>query len=112
MKYCVDKNQEWDIVKEGQIRRKIKAYDKSLMIVEVEFQNGAVGDEHVHVHEQSSYCLEGSFDYSIEDKIYRLEVGDSIFVDKDLKHGCKLLSEKGRLLDIFTPYREDFVEEV
>ena len=100
-----------ETVVEGHISRKIKAFDKNLMVVEVAFQDNAVGAEHVHPHEQISYCLDGVFDYSIEDKIYRLEKGDTIFVPENLLHGCKLISEKGTLLDIFTPYREDFVSE-
>lgn len=109
MHYCVDKNQEWEVVEEGHICRKIKSYDNNLMVVDVSFEDEAVGAEHKHPHEQISYCLDGIFDYSIEDKIYHLEKGDTIFVPKGLRHGCKLLSSKGRLLDIFTPYREDFV---
>lgn len=100
-----------ETVVEGHISRKIKAFDKHLMVVEVAFQDNAVGAEHAHTHEQISYCLDGVFDYSIEDQIYRLEQGDTIFVPENLRHGCKLISAAGKLLDIFTPYRADFVSE-
>ena len=91
------------------IRRKIKAYDQSLMLVEVYFKNGAIGEEHTHEEEQISYCIDGVFDYSIGETVYRLQKGDSIFVPMGLKHGCRLISQEGTLLDIFTPYRSDFV---
>lgn len=107
--YVVEKECAVETVVEGHVTRKIKSYDKSLMLVDVDFKDGAIGAEHTHVHEQISYCVDGVFDYSIEDKIYRLEKGDTIFVPKNLLHGCKLISETGKLLDIFTPYREDFV---
>ncbi len=34
----------------------------------------------------------------------------SIFFPSQEVHYCKVLSEKGRLLDVFTPQREDFLK--
>ncbi|MEG0305571.1 MAG: cupin domain-containing protein [Oscillospiraceae bacterium] len=109
--YVTEKGCAVETVIEGHISRKIKAFDKNLMVVEVAFQNNAIGAEHIHTHEQISYCLDGVFDYSIEDKIHRLIKGDTIFVPENLRHGCKLISKTGTLLDIFTPCREDFVSK-
>lgn len=109
--YVVENHCPSEVVIEEHISRKIKAYDENLMLVEVAFRDGAVGAEHVHTHEQISYCLNGAFDYSIEDKIFHMEKGDTIFVPKNLRHGCTLCSKEGTLLDIFTPYRADFVDK-
>jgi quercetin dioxygenase-like cupin family protein len=79
------------------------------MTVECFFENGGVGEPHTHVHEQVCYCLEGEFEYSLGDETRVIGVGDTIYVPSNVIHGCKLLSEKGRLLDVFVPQREDFL---
>jgi quercetin dioxygenase-like cupin family protein len=78
------------------------------MLVEVLFETGAEGATHSHPHEQISYCLSGGFDYSIEDRVIRLEPGDSVAVPGAVVHGTRCLS-KGILIDIFTPPRKDFL---
>lgn len=95
---------------EGKNYRKIKAHDGGLMLVEVFFENGGVGEPHTHVHEQATYCLEGKFEFTIGDETKIIGVGDTIYMPSGILHGCRLLSEKGRLLDIFTPQREDFLK--
>lgn len=47
------------------VSRKILAYDKNLMTVEVFFEEGAVGEMHSHPHEQITYVLEGKFEFTI-----------------------------------------------
>lgn len=108
--YVTNQTCPLQVLVEGKVSRKVKSYSDNVMVVEVHFQNGAIGEDHQHEHEQISYCAEGAFDYSIEGKIFHLEKGDTIYVPKNLIHGCKLLSQKGMLIDIFTPYRKDFVE--
>jgi quercetin dioxygenase-like cupin family protein len=79
------------------------------MLVEVFYENGGEGAPHKHPHEQAAYCLEGEFEFTIGDETKVIKAGDTIYMPSDVMHGCKLLSEKGRLLDIFTPQREDFL---
>ena len=93
----------------GGTARKILAYNPELMSVEVLFETGAVGAEHTHPHTQLSYALSGKFSYSVEGEETIVEPGDSIVVPSGLKHGTKCL-EKGVLLDVFTPMREDFLK--
>jgi quercetin dioxygenase-like cupin family protein len=94
----------------GKNYRKIKAYNKNMMMVEVFFEDGAVGEPHTHVHDQMAYCLEGEFEFTIGDETKKIKQGDSVFMPSNILHGCKLLSPKGRLLDIFSPMREDFLK--
>ncbi len=92
----------------GGVTRRVLSYNESLMSVEVGFETGAVGSEHTHPHTQCSYVLSGRFEYTVEGEPVILEPGDSIVVPSGLKHGTLCL-EKGVLLDIFTPMREDFL---
>lgn len=93
---------------DGGMTRRILAYDDSLMAVEVGFETGSVGALHTHPHTQMSYVLSGSFRYTVEEESVILNPGDSIVVPSGLPHGTLCL-EKGTLLDVFTPKRDDFL---
>ena len=99
---------QWIELGGGQ-RRKIRAYNKDMMLVEVGFDAGACGADHTHPHTQISYVLEGEFTYHIEGETRTMKKGDSIVVDGGKVHGCKAVTA-GVLLDIFAPMREDFVK--
>ena len=88
--------------------RKIRAYNREMMLVEVIFDTGAVGADHTHPHTQISYVLSGEFTYHIEGETRVMHPGDSIVVDGGKLHGCTCV-KAGTLLDIFAPMREDFV---
>ena len=92
----------------GGTRRRIGCYNEDMMLVEVNFDQGAVGSDHSHPHTQISYVLEGEFTYHIEGAAYHMVKGDSIVVEGGRVHGCTCLAA-GTLLDVFTPMREDFV---
>ena len=98
------------IVEEGKINRKIKARGGGLMLVEVLCENNAMGIPHKHPHEQACYCLEGEFEFIIGDEVKIVKAGDTLYIPSNLSHGFKLLSEKGRILDVFTPQRMDFLD--
>lgn len=96
-----------ETVSEG-VKRKILAYGDELMAVEVHFDKDAVGPLHSHPHTQLSYVLEGAFEIKGVKKT--VKKGDTLYKIPNLVHGCKC-TEKGMLLDIFTPYREDFINK-
>ena len=93
----------------GGTRRRIGAYNGEMMLVEVNFDEGAVGADHSHPHTQISYVLSGEFTYHIEGETRRMTAGDSIVVKGGKVHGCACV-KAGTLLDIFAPMREDFVK--
>lgn len=104
--YFVNKEIEFIKVKDD-IKRKIVAHGGDMMIVEVHFKKGAIGDLHEHFHEQVSYCISGSLEFEVNGEKTIIGAGDSVFMPKDSLHGCVVL-EDTVLLDIFTPQREDF----
>lgn len=91
------------------VSRKILSYDKNIMPVEVHFEKGGIGSVHAHPHTQLTYVLEGSFEFTLDGKPVTVGKGDTIVFTPEVKHGAVCL-EKGVLLDVFTPYREDFVK--
>ena len=93
----------------GGVGRRILSHDKDMMAVEVSFEKGAIGAMHSHPHVQISYVLEGKFEATIGDEKKIIGVGDTYYTVPDIPHGVVCL-EKGKLLDIFTPQREDFLK--
>ena len=93
----------------GGVSRKILAHDKEMMAVEVCFEEGAVGAMHSHPHVQISYVLEGEFEATIGDETKIISNGDTYYTAPNVPHGV-ICKKKGKLLDIFTPQREDFLK--
>lgn len=90
--------------------RKILGVGGKLMMVEVTFKKGAVGDVHKHYHEQVSYVAKGKLEFNLNGEKKVLTPGDSIYIDSDCVHGLVALEEGSVIVDIFTPQREDFLK--
>ena len=90
------------------VTRLVLAYSKDLMCVENSFEKGAIGALHHHPHTQITYVVSGEFEFEIDGVRKVVRAGDSMLKTNDVVHGCVCL-EKGVLLDIFNPMREDFV---
>ena len=98
-----------DVLEAGMVSRKIRARGGDLMMVEVFFETGGVGAEHRHPHQQVTYCLDGEFQFSMDGRTATLRAGDSVYIPESALHGT-LCTAAGRLLDVFTPQREDFLK--
>lgn len=98
---------EWTATPDGN-RRRVLLHTGELMLVEVAFEAGGEGWTHSHPHVQASYVAEGRFEVAIGDETATLEAGDSFIVPSGVTHGVKALA-KGRLVDSFTPRRDDFL---
>ncbi len=107
-KFFAQPNQtEWTELAPGNMRR-VLIHTPELMQVEFGFEKGAVGALHSHPHIQVSYVAEGSFEVTIDGVTEVVGEGGSFIVPSGLLHGVVAL-EKGRLVDVFTPHRADFL---
>lgn len=79
-----------------------------MMLVEFTFEKGAVGALHSHPHIQSTFVVEGLFDVTIDGVTERIAAGGGYIVPSGKVHGVVAL-EAGRLVDSFTPRRDDFL---
>ena len=91
-----------------EVRRKIMAYDESLMLAKVEFQTGSAGALHQHYQKQISHVESGVFETEINDEKKILKAGDAYYIPPNIVHGVICL-EAGVLIDCFSPMREDFI---
>lgn len=90
------------------LERRLLAYCDELMCLENHFEAGGVGALHSHPHTQITYVVEGVFEFTIDGVTKVVRKGDTMLKQNSIVHGCVCL-EKGILLDIFTPMREDFL---
>jgi len=97
-------------VKEG-FTRKI-SHLENLMVVVCDFTNGPMAEPdppHSHPHEQITYVVEGELFLFLEDMKHRLTNGDVFLVPPNLPHCIQTISRNVRLIDSFSPIREDFL---
>ena len=90
---------------------KLKEYANCATSKEVKdfFEKGAQGNMHSHVHEQITYIAEGKFLFTIDGETREVCKGDSVYMPSGAEHGVTCL-EEGRLVDVFSPIREDFLK--
>ena len=100
---------EWEVVGEG-VKRKILAFDDTIMLVNVSFDKGGIGPMHEHYHAQVTYVVSGEFQVTIKDEVKILKAGDSFYIEPHVWHGATCL-EAGILIDVFSPIREDFMKK-
>ena len=97
----------WEQMDKG-VRRKIMSYDNNLMLVNVEFEKGGIGNLHQHYHSQITFIESGIFEVEIGGEKKVLSKGDGFYIPPNVLHGAVCL-EAGVLIDVFSPMREDFV---
>ncbi len=105
------KQQPKEQIKEGVYRSLV--YTQNLMMATLDFTNGPWAEAdppHSHPHEQVTYVVKGELIFYCEDQADRhLKEGDVFAVPSGKKHTIKILTPEVRLIDNFTPIREDFL---
>src|SRR5512133_1363788 len=84
-----------------------------LMVAIIDFTGGPWAEPepyHSHPHEQISYVAEGDRLFYCEDEpVQSLKPGDVFAVESRRKHAVRLLPASARLVDSFSPIRQDFL---
>ncbi len=76
--------------------------------LEYRFAPGAIFPVHSHeANEQMGLVLEGSIEMTIGDETRKLSPGDYYYIPRCVPHGIKTLDKPVRVLDLFSPPRED-----
>ena len=88
--------------------RQVLSDSPELMVVAFEFAQGGEGALHSHPHVQSTYVESGRFRFTVAGDTREVGPGDSFVIPSGAVHGCICL-EAGRLIDCFTPRRDDFL---
>lgn len=101
---------DFPVVQAGEnVTRQVLADHADLMVVAFGFNAaGAEGALHNHPHVQSTFVESGRFRFSVDGVETEVGPGDSFVIPSNAVHGCVCL-EPGRLVDCFTPRRDDFL---
>ena len=112
-----DHTTEFTQLKAEEIRKGVFrsiVYTRSLMMTIIDFMNGPWEEPesyHSHPHEQVSYVVQGEIIFYCEGRAEEhLKEGDVFAVPSGIKHTIKVLTNTVRLIDSFTPVREDFLK--
>ena len=92
----------------GGVTRSVLAYNEEIMMVEIRFETGSKIAVHSHPHVQCSRVMTGRFCFTIDGEPVEVAAGDSIAFPSGVSHGVECL-EAGRLTEVFTPMRKDFI---
>ena len=89
------------------------AHLDNLMTVVCDFTNGPADEPdkpHSHPHEQITYVAEGDLFLFLGEEKHLLSKGDIFTVPSGLPHCIQTISKHVRLIDSFSPIREDFLK--
>jgi quercetin dioxygenase-like cupin family protein len=89
--------------------RQVLAFNPKLMVVRNYFVKGWAGARHAHPHEQLVYVVKGHILFQAEGQSWELRAGDSLVVEGNVEHQASAF-EESEVLDLFTPFREDYAK--
>ena len=78
-----------------------------MTIGEVSLEPHTVVPMHEHPHEQMTYIVEGRFEFTVGTETKILEPGMVVLIPGGATHGGKTLTAC-RVIDVFSPIREDY----
>ncbi|WP_263378097.1 cupin domain-containing protein [Granulicella paludicola] len=89
------------------LRRQLMSYTENLMLVRHRMEKGWSGTRHSHPHEQMVFVLSGLIEFEHPGGKFLVRAGESFIVLGNVEHQASA-HEASEVLDIFTPYREDY----
>jgi len=84
---------------------------QNFMICRFTFDPFLVTPEHTHPHEQMTLVMQGKVKFIIDGESKIVSPGDVLHFPPNNRHGATMLDEEVVLIDIFSPLREDFLEQ-
>jgi quercetin dioxygenase-like cupin family protein len=90
------------------LQRRVLAHNKNMMLVEHRMESGWAGARHSHPNDQMVYVIEGRLRFSCGTEVFELGAGDSFVLKGGIEHQAWAL-EPAVVLDVFTPYREEYL---
>jgi quercetin dioxygenase-like cupin family protein len=110
MKYVrAESGSQRKILRPGMTRRVAHLNNIMVAVIDVEEPMEEPDPPHSHPHEQITYVAEGDLWFIIGIERYRLQKGDLIVIPAEEPHTIQTISRDVRLIDSFSPVREDFL---
>jgi len=80
-----------------------------IMLSVLDMPTGSVLPEHDHPHEQAGMVLEGRLSLTIDGEARVLQPGEAYLVPGGVSHSGFVVDEDVKVLDVFSPPREDYL---
>jgi quercetin dioxygenase-like cupin family protein len=106
----IPSSQEEMTTPEPGLRRQVMSYSPAMMLVRHTMTKGWVGARHSHPHEQMVYIVSGRIRFEHPGGTFEVKAGDCFLVPGDVEHQASALDDC-EVLDVFTPYREDYARK-
>ena len=110
-KYIIRPQEQVPITELGRGALSHLVWGKNIMVSFLTMKAGSTFELHSHPQEQIMIVIDGYIDEVIEDKIYRVQKGDLILFPPNIKHGGFIREVDCKVIDIFSPVREDHKEK-
>ena len=83
-------------------------WGNEMLLSIVDLKPNAVVPPHSHPHEQAGTVISGALELTIGEETRWLKPGDTYIAPGDVEHGARTGDEPTRVLDIFSPVREEY----
>jgi len=104
----------WKEIEEKKVRDKVyrKVFTgENITLAITRLEKGHSVEPHSHIHEQIVHVQEGKVEFMVDGNSVILEEDGLLLVPPNAEHCAKVLEgEEARLLEIFTPVREDLLK--
>ena len=80
----------------------------NMLLSLVEIDANSLVPLHTHPHEQGGIVVEGEMEMGIGGEVKVLKVGDMYIIPGGVEHYAKGLDRPCKVLDVFSPVREEF----
>jgi quercetin dioxygenase-like cupin family protein len=105
----VDAKDRPEFSPETGLSRQVLAYTSKLMLVRHLMEKGWNGARHSHPHEQLVYVVRGHIRFKAGNRTFDARAGSSFVIPGGMEHQATAI-EESEVLDVFTPFREDYAE--
>ena len=83
-------------------------WGNEMLVSIADLEPNAVLPPHSHPHEQAGHVISGEIEITIAGEPRLVEPGDTFIIPGDVEHGVKVGSAPAKVLDVFSPVREDY----
>ena len=83
-------------------------WGENILIGVVDLEANTEVPLHSHSYEQISFVLEGELEFTVADETTLLKAGQLAVIPGDVAHGAKTGDQPAKVLDVFSPAREDY----
>lgn len=82
-------------------------WGENLLVAVVDLEPNTVLPAHSHPHEQATYLLQGELEMNLNGERRTMRPGDLVIIPGGVEHSVVAGSQPVRLLDMFSPVRQD-----